>query len=169
MGLSFTIAAGPRQRRHSQVRVLRDSWPHFTVSVSRLPQPGGSGPRIYIPQEQGGPVIPPVTGFPFRRILRHAGLRWRYSNPPPRWISLNSRASCLQDNSSVRTTEKTQPLYCWGGVFTASVHSKNCSAYHIENTALQCLPAFVSAGTCLPSRCSETCCIIPLFYVAGVT
>jgi hypothetical protein len=31
-GLSFTIAAGPRQRSHSGVRV-----PHFTVSDSRLP------------------------------------------------------------------------------------------------------------------------------------
>jgi hypothetical protein len=29
----------------------------------RLPQPGGPGPRIYIPQEQGGPVIPPGTGL----------------------------------------------------------------------------------------------------------
>jgi hypothetical protein len=27
----------------------------------RLPQPGGPGPHIYIPQEQGGPVIPPGT------------------------------------------------------------------------------------------------------------
>jgi hypothetical protein len=74
-GLSFTISAGSRQHSHSRVRVSRDSWPYFTVSGSRLPQPGGTGPRIYIPQEQGGPVIPPGTGFPFRRLLRHAGLR----------------------------------------------------------------------------------------------
>jgi hypothetical protein len=31
----------------------------------RLPQLGGPGSRIYIPQEQGGPVIPLGTGFPF--------------------------------------------------------------------------------------------------------
>jgi hypothetical protein len=31
--------------------------------------------------EQGGPVIPPGTGFQFRLLLRLAGLRWRYSNP----------------------------------------------------------------------------------------
>jgi hypothetical protein len=30
-----------------------------------LPQHGGPGPRIYIPQEQGGPVIPPDIGFLF--------------------------------------------------------------------------------------------------------
>jgi hypothetical protein len=43
------------------------------ISLSRflgLLQPGGPGPRIYIPQEQGGPNIPPGTGFPFRRLLR---------------------------------------------------------------------------------------------------
>jgi hypothetical protein len=35
-GLSFTIAADPRQRSHSQVRVPWDSWPYFTLSDSRL-------------------------------------------------------------------------------------------------------------------------------------
>jgi hypothetical protein len=29
------------------------------------PQPGGPGPHICIPEEKGGPVILPVTGFPF--------------------------------------------------------------------------------------------------------
>jgi hypothetical protein len=72
---------GPRQHSHSQVRVQRDSWPYFTVSDSRLPQPGGPGPRVYIPQEQGGPAIPPGTGFPFIRLLRLAGLHWRYLTP----------------------------------------------------------------------------------------
>jgi hypothetical protein len=90
MGLQFTIAAGPRPHSHSQVRLPSDSWPHFTVSHSRLPQPGGPGPRIYIPQEQGGQVIPPGTGFPFHRLLRLAGLRWRCSTLPPHgiWLQL---------------------------------------------------------------------------------
>jgi hypothetical protein len=56
---------------------------HILLSHLRLPQPGGPGSRIYIPQEQGGPVIPSDTGFSFCRLLRLAGLRWRYSNPPP--------------------------------------------------------------------------------------
>jgi hypothetical protein len=77
--LSFTIAAGPRQRSHSRVRVLRDSSPYFTVSDSPLPQPGGPGPRIYILQEQDGPVILPGTGFPFRPLLRLAGIQLTYS------------------------------------------------------------------------------------------
>jgi hypothetical protein len=47
------------------------------VSLSWNPQPGGPGSCIYVPQEQGGSVIPPG-------LLRLAGLRWRHSNPPPR-------------------------------------------------------------------------------------
>jgi hypothetical protein len=55
------------------------------LSHLRLPQPRGRGSRIYIRQDQRGPVIPPGTGFPLRRLLRLAGLGWRYSNPPRTW------------------------------------------------------------------------------------
>jgi hypothetical protein len=41
---------------------------HSLLSHLRLPKPGGPGPRIYIPHEQGGPVIPPGTGFPLDQI-----------------------------------------------------------------------------------------------------
>jgi hypothetical protein len=37
MGVSLTIAAGPRQRSHSRIRVPCDSLPYFTVSDLRLP------------------------------------------------------------------------------------------------------------------------------------
>jgi hypothetical protein len=37
----------------------------FIVSNLRFPKPGRPGPSIFIPQEQGGPVIPLGTGFPF--------------------------------------------------------------------------------------------------------
>jgi hypothetical protein len=86
MGVSFIIVAGPRQQSHSKVRVPRGSWRHFTISDSRLLQPGGPGPRIYIPQEQGGSFIPPGTGFPFRRLQRLTVLRWRYCSLPPHGI-----------------------------------------------------------------------------------
>jgi hypothetical protein len=78
-GLPFTIAAGPRQRSHSWLRVPRDSWPYFTVSNSRLLQPGGPGPRIYIPQEQVGPAIPPGMLSPptTRRVFEAASTQKR--------------------------------------------------------------------------------------------
>jgi hypothetical protein len=64
---------------------------HILLSLFlRLPQPGGPGSCIYIPQEQGSPIMPPGTGFPFRRLLRLAGLRWRYSNPSPHGNQMGS-------------------------------------------------------------------------------
>jgi hypothetical protein len=57
---------------------------HTSMSHLRLPHPGGAGTRIQFPPppEKGGPVILPGTGFPFGRLLRDAGLRRKYSNPP---------------------------------------------------------------------------------------
>jgi hypothetical protein len=43
--------------------VPQNSRPYFTVSFET--EPGGLGSRSYILQEQGGPVIPPGTGFPY--------------------------------------------------------------------------------------------------------
>jgi hypothetical protein len=67
-----TIASGPCQSSHSWVEVPQNSRPYFTVSFE-TPQRGGPCPRTYIPQEQGGPVIPPGTGFPFCGLLRLTG------------------------------------------------------------------------------------------------
>jgi hypothetical protein len=88
LGLARAVTLGSKSRR---------THGHILLSHLRLPQPGGPGPRIYTPQERGGPVMPPGTGFPFCRLLRLAGLRWRYSNPPPH--GLRSRISfkcCLK-------------------------------------------------------------------------
>jgi hypothetical protein len=60
---------------------------HTLLSHLRLPELGGPGSRIYIPQEQDGPVIRPVTGW---------------SCP----ITL-----CAY-NFSTQTTQKTLLLYC---------------------------------------------------------
>jgi hypothetical protein len=118
-GLSFTIAAGPRQRSHSRVWVPRDSWPHFTASDLRLIQPGGPGPCIYIPQEQGGPVVPPGTGFPFHRLLQLARLRWRYSKSPPRgiWLTVSRLALLITSRHGPRRKHAShyyvQLLHSW--------------------------------------------------------
>jgi hypothetical protein len=104
MDLSFTIAAGPHQRSYSQVWVLQDSY--FTVSDLKLPQPGGPGPCIYIPQEQGGPVIPTDTGFLLRCLLWLAGLQWRHSNTPLHG-DLRERQYCVL-NMYLNTLEQTK-------------------------------------------------------------
>jgi hypothetical protein len=126
-GVPFAIDAGSRQRSQSWARVPRDSWPNFTVSDSRLPKLGGPGPCIYIPQEQGGPVIPPVTGFPLRRLLRLAGLRWRYSNPKSKsklcYDRRFSRPVCLGIKHPSETYDQIfitvrQLQACWCGALS---------------------------------------------------
>jgi hypothetical protein len=118
-GLSFTIAAGPRERSHSWVGLWQDSWPYLTVSASRHPQPGGLGLRIYIPQEQGGPVVLAGTGFPFHRLPRLAWLQWRYWNPPPHgdissshWLPLNGSLPSLNSVSTDRTENVSSIIAC---------------------------------------------------------
>jgi hypothetical protein len=37
----------------------------WIVSPAPNSQPGGPGLRIYVPQRQGGPAMPPGTGYPF--------------------------------------------------------------------------------------------------------
>jgi hypothetical protein len=123
MGLSFTIAAGPCQRCHSQVRLRRDSWPYFTVSDSRLSQPGGPGPLIYIPHEQGGAVIPLGTGSLFvasydsqdyggstRPHLHTVELQspWNFWAQPKTLLNCVLGYSGTSCNSSARTPYKTQ-------------------------------------------------------------
>jgi hypothetical protein len=112
---------------------------HIILSDSS-PQPGGPGPRIYIPQEQGGPVISPGTGFPFRHLLRLTGLQWRYSNLPPRE---SDHTPCFIANKSAwvphyislgRTQQKTPSLNntsivgcCCGNVFPEQLPSNTRS------------------------------------------
>jgi hypothetical protein len=67
-GLSFTTAPGPR-------------WAVIFGSDSL-------GTRDHI-------LLSQIRDFPFRRLLRLAGLRWRYSTPPPHRSDLNSRINSL--------------------------------------------------------------------------
>jgi hypothetical protein len=73
LGLARAVTLESQFRRTQTICLF-----HF-----RLQQPGQPDPRTYIPQEQGGPVIPPGTGFPFLRLIRLVGPRRRYSSPPP--------------------------------------------------------------------------------------
>jgi hypothetical protein len=128
MGLSFTLAAGPCHRSHFQVRVLQDSWPCFTVSDSRLLKPGGPRSRIYNLQEEGGPVISTSRHWvPFRRLLRLAGLQWRYLNPPPHALNFWLITGCSYI-ASARTEPKNitfsnssavvSSVLCLGNIFS---------------------------------------------------
>jgi hypothetical protein len=92
------LATGPRHSRHSRILL-----PYFNVSDSRLRQ----HEKRPMTQEQGGPVIPPENWVPFRRLLRLAGLRWRYSNLPPHGS---------YDHVQVRVQATLRPTVSWGGL-----------------------------------------------------
>jgi hypothetical protein len=64
-GLSFTIAVGPRQRSHFQVRVPQDSWPNFTVSDSRLSNLEGQVPVFVFPRNRVAQLYPQAMGSLF--------------------------------------------------------------------------------------------------------
>jgi hypothetical protein len=40
-------------------------------------------------------LLSQIWDFPFRRLLRLAGSRWRYSTPPPHRVPFNARMNCL--------------------------------------------------------------------------
>jgi hypothetical protein len=71
MGLSFTITVGHRQRSHSQVSPAGRMTKFYCLRFE-TPQPGRPGPRIYILQEEGGPVTPPGTCHGLHRKHRVA-------------------------------------------------------------------------------------------------
>jgi hypothetical protein len=78
----------------------RGNHDHILLSDSRLPQPGGPGPRIYIPQEQCGPFITPGTGFLFVASYDSQGFA---GSIRPRlhkgfsWLSSESESESLYD------------------------------------------------------------------------
>jgi hypothetical protein len=82
MGFLFAVASDPCQCSHSQVWVPLDSWPYFTVSHLRFPQPGGQV-LVLISPRNGMAQVYPQALFRFCCILRLTGLLWTYSNSPP--------------------------------------------------------------------------------------
>jgi hypothetical protein len=110
---------------------------------------------MYIPLDQGGPVIHPGTEFPFRRFLRLARLRWRYSNPPPHgsWPSVYSLGT--------DRTENTAPRSCYIVVCVSLPLSSNgrCLQSHCPASAVygcsfrgRCLASLNTASACVSLR-----------------
>jgi hypothetical protein len=83
---------------HSLVQVPQNSWPHLTVSFETIcyclirdSHNLEGQARVFIsPTDRVAQLYPPYTGFPFCRLLRLAGLRWIYFNPPPHGSTTDS-------------------------------------------------------------------------------
>jgi hypothetical protein len=93
---AFLRRFGPTCLLHHKFLVDRRGFPFFgfrknhflqtkVVSFAANPSTWKTSLYTYVPQWKGDPIIPPGTAFPFLRLLRLAGLQWRYSNQPPHW------------------------------------------------------------------------------------
>jgi hypothetical protein len=94
-------------------------------------------------------LYPSGAGFPFRRVLRLAGLRWRYSNPPPQGVDQHAELiACLIDTTP---TEKTLRL----------------------TVLLIVACVFIDGGMCLHSCCLVTAIssgsTVPVFGITAYT
>jgi hypothetical protein len=76
MGLSFTIAAGPRQRSHSQVPVPPYSWSHFTVLDSILPNLKCQIPAFISPRNRVARLYPQALDSLFIASYDSQGYGW---------------------------------------------------------------------------------------------
>jgi hypothetical protein len=121
---------------------LRSEAPPTWRATSPYLYPPGTGWPGYTPRRWVPVSSPPTTRRATVEVFDPACTRVLTSDLP----SLNCSSSCLQDKSSARTTQKTQPLYCWG-VFTQLFH-RNCCTRHIS---FRHNSSIVACGHCLPT------------------
>jgi hypothetical protein len=131
--LSFTIAADPRQRSHSRVRVGRVSRPYFNVSDYKLPNLEAQVPVFISPRNWLAQLYPQAVGSPFVasydsqdygggiRTHLHAGFLIGLSSYPP-YVSRHGslRIHCLQ-----RLFYCCVLIRCHGQQFTAPLPSND--------------------------------------------
>jgi hypothetical protein len=80
--LFIQLLLGACQSSHSWAAVPQNSRPYFTVSFGTPPTWRARFLYLYPPGTEW-PSYTPEHWIPICRLLRLAGLRWRYSNPPP--------------------------------------------------------------------------------------
>jgi hypothetical protein len=85
------------------------------------------GPR----QRSSVRVRVPWYSWPFRRLLRLAGLRWRYSTPPLLFFFAFAYDTVLIENDASNNSPFVACIRCWGNVFTGSLPS-NDKGIHIQ-------------------------------------
>jgi hypothetical protein len=129
-GLPFTIAASPRQRTHSRVRVPGDSWPYFTVSDSRPPTWRTKSPYLYL-QALGSLFVAFYDSQGYGGGIRTC-LQAEFAEFPPNWFPY----------IAVARTKQEIPLLLLESL-------RNLETSHREHSSYCC----VVAGTCILSRC----------------
>jgi hypothetical protein len=110
MGLSFTIAAGPRQRSHSLARIPRNSWPHFIVSDSRPPNLEGQVPVFIFSRNRVARLYPQALGPLFVVSYDSQGY--------DKGIQIRLRTRRTACKAPCPTVSQVMCIRCRGNVFT---------------------------------------------------
>jgi hypothetical protein len=128
LNLASTVILGPESRgTHTQILLSQ---------IEDSLNSRGPVPHIYISQKEDGPVIPPGSGFPFRRLLRLAVLQWRYLTLPPHGPLNCSELSFLLHSVSVSTEICCVKIWfprihLHGNVFVNSIPSNGSTCHNI--------------------------------------
>jgi hypothetical protein len=104
--LTIAVLLGSESRRTQDHILLFQFLRHSPTWRAR-------SPYLY-PPETGWPRYTPDSGFPFHRLLRLAGLQWRYSIPPPhrKEAQAASMYSYFVLNSSTESTMSVLLFLC---------------------------------------------------------
>jgi hypothetical protein len=118
---------------------------HDYILLSQIrdsPNLEGQVPIFYILQGQGGSGISPDTGFPFLRLLRLAGLRWRYLNPPPHWLCLWLSCVLILQIQPLRGTTENTASQISSIVAWIPVAVETCRGPHAKHRLMRCYRSF---------------------------
>jgi hypothetical protein len=150
LGIPSAVALGSESRR-TQGHILLSQF-------LRLPQPGGLDLRIYNPQEQGGPVIPPSSSY-ITTDSQSASLSWCQApiwGPRPislllSWIILRQLRICWWGAASLTRNRVCSFQFCWAspaqpssGLSTTGLNIFYCP-YFLDSPKMEGqVPVFVS-------------------------
>jgi hypothetical protein len=147
MALSFTIAADFRQRSHSQVRAPRDSWPHFTVTDSRLPNLECQVP-VFISRRKRVTQLYPRHRVPFTlsptsdlNAILFSCIAYPY---PKKRFSVTQRRDGFQERVHHSARWWLARIHLHGKAFADSFPSNGSTCTYLHWTARRCIPGHVT-------------------------
>jgi hypothetical protein len=118
-------------------------------------------PYLYF-SEQSGLIITPGTGFHFRRPLRLAGLRWRYSNPLPHGVGLVYLmvASLYSlDTERIENITSNYILYCCASLLLRMCVSRLLTKQWLSSSVFMSQYTFVLIISLPLNSCTSKMCL----------
>jgi hypothetical protein len=146
MSLLFTIVACPRQRKHPQVRVPRESWPLLLLQIPASPNLEGQVPVFISPRNMFARLYPQALGFSWSG--RHGSVYIALCRTDRKYLSFRYPNVCLSHSWFPRihlhwkrvyqsVTCRVPRVHLHGNVFFNSFPSSaSTSTYHNINPVI---------------------------------